>query len=50
MAKTENWASHLSARVRCASELACDFLNVEVVTLCGLLRYHALIVIDLASR
>ena len=29
---------------------ACDFLTVEVLTLHGLVRYHVLIVIDLASR
>ncbi len=29
---------------------ACDFLTVEVLTLHGLVRYHVLIVIDLATR
>jgi putative transposase len=29
---------------------ACDFLTVEVLTLHGLVRYHVLVVIDLASR
>ena len=29
---------------------ACDFLTVEVLTLRGLVRYHVLIVIDLATR
>ncbi|MCP4445691.1 MAG: hypothetical protein GY811_10180 [Myxococcales bacterium] len=43
-----SWSEFL--RAHWGAIAACDFLTEEVLTLHGLVRYHVLIVIDLASR
>lgn len=46
--KRTSWSAFL--RARWGAIAAMDFFTVEVVTLAGLVRYHVLFVIDLASR
>lgn len=47
---TTSWRTFINAHIQDASIAATDFFTVEMLTLRGLVRFHVLFVIDIATR